>query len=86
MNFEKLSVRFKILRSQFDAGIISYEAFSAALEDFTFIDDDGLTWKHGHDFGLWYFRNDGEWRRGQPSRSAREASEDHGVTWQGVRI
>ena len=68
MDFDEFSARFKRLRSQFDAGVISYDEFTAGLENLTFEDEDGFTWKHGPDYGLMYYYDGEEWIRDEPTR------------------
>ena len=77
MGFDEFSARFKRLRGQFDAGLISYDEFTTQLEGLTFEDEDGFTWKHSPDYGLLYYFDGEEWIRDEPTRPS-EASRPMG--------
>ena len=72
MNFNGFHARYKRLRRKVEAGRITVNEFSDRLERITFVDVDGLTWKHGSEGDLMYYFDGEDWRPGELLQSGME--------------
>lgn len=75
MSYPEIEARYRELKAQFDAGMLTEDAFKAQLAELMLQDDQGRWWIIGYETGDWYVYEGEQWVRAVPPAPGPDVSE-----------